>query len=50
MSPALIPEQPVIVVGSLYIALAYDPLVEAAPLVDHTLAELFAHWPLIGRA
>ncbi|NTV99821.1 MAG: FAD-dependent oxidoreductase [Oscillochloris sp.] len=33
------------VVGTLYLALAYDPLIESTPLADHTLAELFAHWP-----
>lgn len=40
------------VVGSVYLALAYDPLteVESAPLVEHTLAELFAHWPPRLRA
>ena len=33
------------VVGSLYLALAYDPLIEPTPLAEHTLAELFTHWP-----
>ena len=38
------------VVGSLYMALAYDPLIEPTPLADHTLAELFTHWPPRLRA
>jgi carotenoid phi-ring synthase / carotenoid chi-ring synthase len=38
------------VVGSLYLALAYEPLIEPAPLADRTLAELFAHWPPRLRA
>ncbi|NTV64858.1 MAG: FAD-dependent oxidoreductase, partial [Oscillochloris sp.] len=38
------------VVGSVYLALAYDPLSEPTPLADHTLAELFAYWPPRLRA
>jgi carotenoid phi-ring synthase / carotenoid chi-ring synthase len=38
------------VVGSLYLALAYDPLCEPAPLDGRTLDELFDHWPPRLRA
>lgn len=38
------------VVGSLYLALAYDPLCEATSLGERSLAELFAHWPPRLRA
>lgn len=38
------------IVGSLYTALAYDPLVEPAPLAARTLAELFERWPYRLRA
>ncbi|MCG8350262.1 MAG: NAD(P)-binding protein, partial [Chloroflexales bacterium] len=38
------------VVGSLYLALAYDPLCEPTPLAGRTLAELFEHWPPRLRA
>ena len=38
------------VVGSLYVALAYDPLIEPAPLAQRTLAELFRLWPPRLRA
>jgi isorenieratene synthase len=38
------------IVGSIYTALAYDPLVEPTPLAEHTLAELFEHWPYRLRA
>ncbi|PDW04333.1 FAD-dependent oxidoreductase [Candidatus Viridilinea mediisalina] len=33
------------VTGSLYLALAYDPLCEPTPLGERTVAELFAAWP-----
>ena len=38
------------VAGSLYLALAYDPLIEPAPLAGRTLAELFNRWPPRLRA
>lgn len=38
------------VVGSLYLALAYDPLCEPAPLAGRTLVDLFTHWPPRLRA
>ncbi len=38
------------VVGSVYLALAYDPLIEPSSLADHNLSTLFAHWPPRLRA
>jgi isorenieratene synthase len=38
------------VVGSLYLALAYDPLGETTPLAGRTVAELFTAWPPRLRA
>jgi isorenieratene synthase len=38
------------VVGSLYLALAYDPLMEPTPLAGRTVAELFTAWPPRLRA
>ncbi|MFV9503997.1 MAG: FAD-dependent oxidoreductase [Oscillochloridaceae bacterium umkhey_bin13] len=38
------------VTGSLYVALAYDPLCEPTPLAERTLAELFVGWPPRLRA
>jgi carotenoid phi-ring synthase / carotenoid chi-ring synthase len=38
------------VVGSLYLALAYDPLTEDAPLEGRSLEGLFAKWPPRLRA
>lgn len=38
------------VVGSLYLALAYDPLVEPTPLGERTLVGLFDGWPPRLRA
>lgn len=37
-------------VGSIYLALAYDPLMEPAPLEGRTLKELFHRWPPRLRA
>lgn len=38
------------VVGSLYLAMAYDPLCEEIDFGERTLAELFRHWPPRLRA
>jgi isorenieratene synthase len=38
------------VAGSLYLALAYDPLMEATPLGERTLVGLFERWPPRLRA
>jgi isorenieratene synthase len=38
------------VTGSIFLALAYDPLCEPTPLDGRTLAELFAQWPPRLRA
>lgn len=38
------------VVGNLYLALAYDPLCEPAPLEGRTLVGLFERWPARLRA
>lgn len=38
------------VTGSLYLALAYDPLVEPTPIGERTLVGLFAGWPPRLRA
>ncbi len=38
------------VVGSLYLALAYDPLSEPTPLAGRTAADLFTAWPPRLRA